>query len=204
AGLDSASVYANKSYAGGKASIVIHNTNSEFLPTRGLISTTELTSLVGLNDDSRQITKLTSDLTLNASFTEPTKLVMVLRGGYGHIFSKNYEYFQALTLGSNNHLRGFRKDRFAGKSVLYGSFEARYKLFASQSYIIPGDVGALAFIDAGRVWVKDVTSHKWHHSYGTGLYYSPYNFAIVSATIAFSDEGSLFNFSVGTKFNITF
>ncbi|MEO6637146.1 MAG: BamA/TamA family outer membrane protein [Ginsengibacter sp.] len=203
-GLDSASIYNNKSYAGAKASIVIHNTNSEFLPTRGVLFSTELTSLVGLNDDSRQLTKLTADMTLNASFTEPTRLVMVLRGGYGHIFNNNYEYFQALTLGSNSHLRGFRKDRFAGKSVLYGSFEARYKIFASQSYIIPGDVGMLGFFDAGRVWVKDGTSHKWHHSYGAGLYYSPYNFAIVSATVGFSEEGSLFNFSLGTKFNITF
>ncbi len=204
AGLDSASIYSKKSYAGVKAAIVVDNQNKEFLPTRGVLFKTELTSLAGLNDDSRQLTKLTADFTLNASFNEPTRLIFILRGGYGHIFNKNYEYFQALTLGSNNYLRGFRKDRFSGKSVLYGSLEARYKLFSSQSYIIPGDVGVLGFNDVGRVWVKDGTSHKWHHSYGAGLYYSPYNFAVLSGTFSFSDEGSLFNFSVGTKFNITF
>ncbi|MDQ6763039.1 MAG: metallophosphoesterase, partial [Bacteroidota bacterium] len=80
AGLDSASIYSNKSYAGGKVAIVIHNPNKEFLPTRGVVWNTELTSLVGLNDDSRKITKLTSDMTLNASFTEPTRLILVFRG----------------------------------------------------------------------------------------------------------------------------
>jgi hypothetical protein len=45
---------------------------------------------------------------------------------------------------------------------------------------------------------------KWHQDFGGGLYYSPYNFAIVSATIAISPESSLVNFSIGTKFNLTF
>ncbi len=204
AGLDSASIYSNKSYAGAKAGIVFNNLNKEFLPTRGVSFNTELTSLAGLNDNSKTITKLTADMTLNASFSEPTKIIFVLRLGYGKIFNKNYEYFQALTLGSNNYLRGFTKDRFAGKSILYGSFEARYKLFTSSSYIVPGDVGILAFNEIGKVRIKNETSHKWHDSFGGGFYFSPYNFAIVSATIAFSGEGSLFNFSVGTKFNITY
>lgn len=203
-GLDSASVYANKSYAGVKAGIVFNNLNKEFLPTRGVLFNAELSSLAGLNDDSRQITKLTADMTLHSSFNDPTKIIFVLRLGYGKIFNKNFEYFQALTLGSNNYLRGFTKNRFAGKSILYGSLEVRYRLFFSHSYIIPGDVGVLAFNDIGKARIKDVTSRKWHDSFGGGLYFSPYNFAIVSATIGFSEEGSLFNFSVGTKFNITY
>ncbi len=203
-GLDSADIYSNKSYAGAKINIAIHNPNRDLLPTRGVIWNTEFSSLFGLNKSSRQITKITSDMEVYASFRDPTRLVTVLRVGGGHIFSENYEYFQALNLGSNNFLRGFRKDRFSGKSIFYQSIEFRYKLFNSKSYIVPGAVGLLAFNEVGKVWVKDQFSKKWHHSYGAGLYYSPYNFAIVSATIAFGDEGSLFNFSMGTKFNITF
>ena len=143
-------------------------------------------------------------MTIYSSLNDPTRLVAVLRFGYGHIFSENYEYFEALTLGSDNYLRGFRKDRFAGKSLLYQSTEIRFKLFDSKSYIVPGAVGLLAFNDVGKVWIKSESSRKWHDSYGGGLYYSPYNFAIVSAIIAFCNEGNLFNFSIGTKFNITF
>jgi hypothetical protein len=203
-GLDSANIYNDKLYAGGKINIIIHNVNSDLLPTRGVYWNTELTSLFGLNKNSRQITKITSDMTVYASFKDPTNLVTVLRFGWGHIFSENYEYFQALNLGENNFLRGFRKNRFSGKSLAYQSTELRLKLFESKSYIVPGAVGLVAFNDIGKVWVKDETSRKWHDSYGGGFYYSPYNFAIVSATIAFSNEGSLFNFSIGTKFNITF
>ncbi|MEO8764507.1 MAG: metallophosphoesterase [Ginsengibacter sp.] len=203
-GLDSASIFSRKSYIGGKISIAVHNLNNDLLPTRGISWTNELTSLFGTNENSRKITKYTTDMILYSSFSDPTKFVTVLRFGYGHIFNKNYEFFQAFDLGADNYLRGFRKNRFAGRSLLYQSTEIRYELFKSNSYIVPGAVGILAFNDVGRVWVPDQTSHKWHDSYGGGFYYSPYNFAIVSATIAFSNEGNLFNFSIGSKFNITF
>jgi outer membrane protein assembly factor BamA len=130
--------------------------------------------------------------------------VTVVRLGGGRIFSKTYEYFQALSLGANNFLRGFRKDRFAGTGLLYGSVELRMKLFESKSYILPGAVGITAFNELGRVWLEGEHSRTWHHSYGGGLYYAAYNLVLLSANIAFSKEDQLFNFSIGTRFNITF
>jgi hypothetical protein len=65
-------------------------------------------------------------------------------------------------------------------------------------------VGLIGFNEVGRVWMHNEISHKWHDDFGGGIYYSPYNFALVSATIAHSPEDNLFNFSIGTKFNITF
>ena len=37
-------------------------------------------------------------MTVYSSLSDPTRLVAVLRFGYGHIFNENYEYFQALDL----------------------------------------------------------------------------------------------------------
>ena len=203
-GLDSSSIYNGKSYVGGKFAIVLNNLNSELLPTRGVIWNTELSSMVGTNENSHHISKITSDLAVYASLRDPAKLVAVLRFGAGHIFNDNFEYFQALTLGANNYLRGFRKNRFSGQSVMYQTTELRVKLFESKSYVVPGAVGLIGFNEVGRVWVKNETSRKWHDDFGGGLYYSPYNFALISATIAHSPEENLFNFSIGTKFNINF
>ncbi len=203
-GLDSASIYKGKSYVGGKFAIVINNLNSELMPTRGVIWQTELSSMFGTNTNSHQITKLISNMEVYASLRDPAKLVAVLRFGGGHIFNDDYEYFQALNLGANNYLRGFRKNRFSGQSIAYQTTELRVKLFESKSYIFPGAVGLIGFNEVGRVWVKDETSHKWHDDYGGGFYYSFYNFALISATLAHSIEDNLFNFSIGAKFNITF
>jgi len=136
--------------------------------------------------------------------TDPAKVVAVLRVGYGQIFSKHYEYFQMMNLGANNILRGFRKDRFSGTALAYTSLELRVRLFQSRSFFLPGDVGIIGFNDLGRVWLRDERSELWHDSYGFGFYYTAYNYVLISASMAFSKEEQLFNFSVGTKFNITF
>ncbi|MGI8951805.1 MAG: BamA/TamA family outer membrane protein [Chitinophagaceae bacterium] len=203
-GLDSTNIYSPKTYAGGKVSILINNLDNVLLPTRGINWNTEFTSLGGLTNSSKPFTSITSNMAVHAALSDPAKLVAVLRLGGGKILSKNYEYFQTLNLGANNFLRGFRKDRFSGTSLAYGSLELRIKLFESKSYIFPGDVGVVTFNDIGRVWLRGEDSKKWHDSYGGGIYYAAYNFALISATIGYSKEEQVFNFSIGTKFNITF
>ena len=160
--------------------------------------------MYGLNKKSKNLTKITTDMTVYASLSQERKLVGIIRAGAGHIFSKNFEYFQALNIGANNFVRGLRKNRFSGSSMVYTSAEARVKLFKSESYILPGDIGIIGFYDVGRVWIKNDDSKKWHNSYGGGFYYSPFNIVIVSATVGVSNEDKLLNFSLGTKFRLTF
>ena len=203
--LDSAAVFSSKHYVGGKLAIDINNLNSELFPTRGIHWYNELTYQAGVSDYSHSVTRFQSDMTVYASMSMPAKTVAVLRLGGGHIFNRTYEFFQAETLGANNFLRGFRKNRFSGRSVAYGSLEVRQKLFTSKWYVVPGDFGLVLFNDLGRVWdPTDEPNHVWHYAYGGGIYYVPFNMVIVSATVGFSREEQLFNFSVGTKFNITF
>src|SRR5688572_5605805 len=96
-GFDSAGVYTKKTYLGGKFGIVINNVNSELLPTRGASWDTEISSEFGVLGSSKNFTKITSDMTVYSSFKDTGMLVTVLRFGGGHIFSKNFEHFQALS-----------------------------------------------------------------------------------------------------------
>ena len=143
-------------------------------------------------------------MTIYASLSDHSTLSAIFRAGGGHIFSKNYEYFQALSLGANNYLRGYRKDRFTGTSTAYANTELRLRLLKSKSYILPGDVGVMGFFDIGRVWQRGEDSRKWHNAYGGGLYYIPYSLVMISATMGFSPEDKVFNFSLGTKFKLNF
>jgi hypothetical protein len=203
-GLDSLEVYSIKTYAGGRAGAYINNLNNELFPTRGISWLTTVTHLQPLSKNSQPLTKFESDMAVYASLNNPARWVTVLRLGGGHIFSKELEYFQALTLGANNYLRGFRKNRFTGNSLAYGSLEFRFKLFESTSYVLPGQVGLVAFNDVGRVWLRGESSRRWHYAYGGGVYYVPYNMVLISATIARSTEETLVNFTLGTKLNLTF
>ncbi|HET9826601.1 MAG TPA: BamA/TamA family outer membrane protein, partial [Chitinophagaceae bacterium] len=202
--LDSAGVYVKKTYVGGKAAVNFNNLNNELFPTRGVQWNTEFVSMAGVTKTAHTITTLNSDLTVYASISEAANFIAVARFGGGHIFSKHYEYFQALNLGANNFLRGFRKTRFSGSSIAYNSLEARIKLMDVKSYLFPGILGLVLFNDVGRVWIKNESSRKWHDAAGGGFYFIPFKLVIISATIAISEEERLLNFSVGTKLNLTF
>jgi hypothetical protein len=201
---DSASIFGVKQFIGFKAKFDINYVNNETFPTRGITWYTDFVSLSGMNSNSHSLVKLTSDMNVYASIRDPGRIGAAFRFGGGHIFSKGYEYFQALNIGANNYVRGYRKNRFSGSSMAYGSAELRLKLFKSQSYIFPGDVGVLGFYDIGRVWERGETSHKWHGAYGGGLYYIPYGLMMFSGVIGYSPEDKIFNFTLGTKFNLVF
>jgi Omp85 superfamily domain/Calcineurin-like phosphoesterase len=202
--LDSANIFKRKDYLGGKALVIVNNLNSEVFPTRGVLWSTEFTALRPLTKDANSLTRLRSDMTVYASLSDPAKVVAVLHLGAGHIFSDKYEYFQALSLGSDDYLRGFRKNRYEGSSLAYLGTELRIKLFESGSYILPGTIGMVGFNEIGRVWIKEEQSKQWHDAFGAGLYYFMYHLVLVSATVAYTGEGVLLNVSLGTKFNITF
>ena len=203
-GSDSTGIYGVKQFFGGKAKLDISYINNEIFPTRGITWFTDFTALRGFNANAHALTKLTSDMTIYASIKDPGRVGAVLRFGGGHIFSKHYDYFQGMSIGADNFVRGYRKNRFSGSSMAYASAELRLKLFQSQSYIFPGNVGLMGFYDIGKVWQRGESSKKWHGAYGGGLYYVPYSLVMLSATVAFSPEDQLFNFSLGTKFKLNF
>lgn len=203
-GLDSGSVYGVKTYIGGRLDVTVNNQNNEFYPTRGVDWNTQLRYYSGINNNSTPLWRLQSDMTVYASLAEYAKALVVLKFGGGHIFSDQFEYFQALNLGANNFLRGFRKNRFSGKSLAYGSVEIRYKLFSVKSPILPGSFGVVGFDDIGRVWMPGESSGKWHNAIGGGVYYLPFDLVSIAATVASSQEETLFNFTIGTRLALYF
>jgi len=203
-GTDSASIYGVKEYLGAKAKFDINFVNNEIFPTRGITWHTEFTSMYGFKKSTHNLTRLTSDVTIYASLRDPGRAGAIFRLGGGHIFNKEYEYFQALNIGAHNFLRGYRKNRFSGSSIAYASTELRVKLYKSKSYVLPGDVGLMGFYDVGRVWQKGEISKKWHPAYGGGFYFIPYGVAMMSFTVGFSPEDRLFNFSLGSKLKLVF
>ena len=74
---------------------------------------------------------------------------------------------------SSGHLRGFRKDRFAGDASLYANAELRFALAPFQ-FLVPGEFGVFLAADTGRVFFAgdpDDTD-KWHTGVGGGFWLS--------------------------------
>ncbi|MCX8020877.1 MAG: metallophosphoesterase [Chitinophagaceae bacterium] len=205
-GLDTLSVFSTLWYGGVKADLVIDNRNHALFPTRGVYWRNEYLNTRLLQGDHRAFVSFRSDFHLYISKNDPAKGVSILKFGGGKIYSSRYEYFQSMTLGAEQELWGFRKQRFAGKSSLYSSLELRHHLFHLNSYILPGPVGITGFYHVGRVWHPgDINgAGKWHSAYGAGIYFLPLHSFYMAAQAGFSGNQPMLFFTLGSALNLIF
>ncbi|TRW27329.1 phosphoesterase [Flavobacterium zepuense] len=109
-----------------------------------------------------------------------------------HIFNNDFEFYQAATIGDQDGLRGFRKQRFSGKTSYYQNSDLRLSLGRLSNSFIPASWGVYGGFDYGRVWIDGENSDKWHTSVGGGLLFNLAGFT--TANVAFfnsSDGGRL-------------
>jgi len=112
----------------------------------------------------------------------------------------DYKFFQANSLGSNTRLRGYRNNRFTGRSYLYQNTEARFKLINFRNYIFTGNFGVFGFFDAGRVYSDNAEASTWHTGYGPGFWMNFYNKILVSSSYGMSKEGRYVTLKGGLSF----
>jgi hypothetical protein len=77
------------------------------------------------------------------------KLVRVLT------FGKGYQFFQMPTIGGRQGLRGYRTERFYGKSSIWHDTDLRVKIGSSYNPTLPLTYGVFGSFDYGRVWYGD-------------------------------------------------
>lgn len=102
----------------------------------------------------------------------PASPTLALRVG-GKTVRGEYPFHEAAAIGGSANLRGFRKFRFAGDSAVYGNGELRFRLTPIK-FLVPGDLGAFAAADVGRVFYGDDPgdADNWHIGRGGGLWVS--------------------------------
>ncbi|MEI6948612.1 BamA/TamA family outer membrane protein [Paraflavisolibacter sp. H34] len=122
------------------------------------------------------------------------RLVLVVEGGAATLQGPA-EFYQLNTLGGPRTLRGYRLDRFRGRTSLYGSGEVRW-LFDVNSYLFNGKAGVLGFMDGGRVWQPVERSGQWHRGVGGGILVAPFHLALFTLTYGVSPEGGLLQASI--------
>jgi outer membrane translocation and assembly module TamA len=187
---------------GGKLQLNVNHMDNLLLPKQGISWKNEFTFYRNiLKNNSPTFARLQSHIMLASSLIDTSRLVSLIKVGGGHIFSEHYDFFQALGLGAENNLRGFRNYRFTGNSLLYSSLELRYKLTSLNTFLLSGDIGLLGFSDVGRVWTRHTSSQLWHTAYGGGIYLFPYQRFFLSASIGKNEDGAIYNFTIGKTVN---
>ena len=198
-GLDPATVFSRQSFIGGKMVFGVDTRNNPALTTKGVNWQTTLKVLSGINDISKNVTQLNSDLSFYIQLGRNSGSSLAFRFGGGHTFD-GLEFFQAQFLGGTENLRGYRKYRFAGQTMAFNNVELRLKVSDFRTYLFPGSLGFLFFHDVGRVWIKNDSSTKWNNGYGVGFWISPLKRLVITASYTASKEDKLPLVTLGWQF----
>ena len=172
---------------------------SNTFPTRGMQLETRASYFAGLNEQTNDFFKLSGDLATYLSFSQRPRIVYALRVGGEKLFG-DYAFHEAAKLGRTENLRGYRETRFYGDASLYANAEIRVRMKQFQTYVLNGTAGVLLFNDIGRVWLEGKSSGKWHNGTGMGLWFSPFDMAVISVSYAVSSDDKLLGFSVNYQF----
>ena len=193
-------VFERQSYVGAKLSLTIDTRDNKVIPATGINWITTIKRFTGLGNNSYdKVAQINSDFSFYFNLI-PDRLVFANRLGGGINSGDGYEFYQAQYLGSDDNLRGFRRERFAGKSKLYNQAELRLRLANFRTYLFPAAFGVMAFFDAGRVWKKNDSDQKFLSGYGAGVWFSPLRRLLITVSYAISSEDKIPLVGLGWKF----
>lgn len=120
----------------------------------------------------------------------------------GHInIGDDYEFYHAATIGGSDGLRGYRNQRFTGKTAYYQNTDLRYSFGALKTPLVPIKIGLYGSFDYGRVWLPNFDfSEKWHNSYGGGLFINGAELISANIGVFHADDGARVAFGLGFGF----
>ncbi len=131
----------------------------------------------------------------------PSGSVVLATDLIGHFnLGNDFEFYQGATLGANNGLRGYRFQRFTGKSAFAQSTDVRVNLTEFKTGVLPLSLGFYGGFDYGRVWLENDDSDQWNTSVGGGVFLSLANMITTNISAFNSDDGLRLAFRLGFGF----
>jgi outer membrane protein assembly factor BamA len=185
--LDHATLFTPRHYFGGDARIAINSRNNNVIPTRGLALDAGIRQLFGVDEKTKALTQMNIDMRIFMSLFRFQRLVLATRWGWAKNYG-DFQFPQAVYLGGTDNLRGYRKQRFAGRAMLYNNTELRIRIANFNTYLFGGIFGIQIFNDIGRVYMDEEKSKEWHDGYGAGIWIAPIKRFVVTASLAHSEE----------------
>ena len=166
---------------GAQGEILYDTRNNSGYATRGVFVRVAGAVYPGVWDVASAFGSLDGETRAYLTAPVPTNPTLALRAGGKKVWG-TFPFHESAFLGgpgltggdvSDGSLRGFRKNRFAGDTALYGNSELRLVL-AKIKLLVPGELGLFGAADAGRVIYAEEPddADTWHTGVGGGLWLS--------------------------------
>ena len=192
-------LFAATNYSGIAADYRYVSVNDSIVPTKGMTfvaSATYANNFTQSEFFQKYQARVQTYLPLTGKFS-----LMIRVGGStvvaGDAVLNSAQAFQHAVIGGPENLRGYRFDRFWGKTAYYNNNELRF-ITHIRTYLLNARLGITGFFDNGRVWMPGENSNRVHTSYGAGLLLAPFDFISLGLTYGITPESKLFQFRINT------
>ncbi|MBA6153882.1 ShlB/FhaC/HecB family hemolysin secretion/activation protein [Gelidibacter maritimus] len=193
-------IFKSQSYVGAEADILYENADAMDFPTRGLYFKAVLGFKKNLKLENNQFGYAALKLGFDKRLIPSGDLVLGSKAEIRTNFGDNYLFYHAQSIGGNSGLRGYRNDRFSGKSSFYHSTDLKWRIKEYITAVTPITIGLYGGFDYGRVWLADDASNTWHNSYGGGFWIGSLNAFSVNAGYFRSEEDAIIQIGFGFAF----
>ena len=200
------SIFDKQDFYGVDAAYHFENKDNDAFPTLGV----QVNLQAGYKNNvstSKGFAYVVPELGFDYKLIASGQLVLAtnLRGQFN--LGDDFEFYQAATLGANSGLRGYRNERFTGKSAFVQSTDVRWNFMSLKTGLIPISIGVFGGADYGRVWIDndlvfDSTFNKndWNTSFGGGFFVNMANMMNANISAFNSDDGLRIAFKMGFGF----
>lgn len=193
-------VFQYQNFADINAGYRFENYDNVGFPTMGFLFYLKGGYKWNLDDKTRRLPYAESAFGMTQKLSTSGRFVLASMVKGKMLFENDYEFYQAATVGGDADLRGFRNQRFAGRSAFYHTTDLRWNIYKWKTPVAPLTLGALAGFDYGRIWLSGEDSKTWHKSGGIGIWISGLNLVTGRVSYFVSDDGGRLFVGVGFGF----
>ncbi|MFT5217272.1 MAG: hypothetical protein ACI83H_002409 [Glaciecola sp.] len=186
-------------FVGAELAYGFENRDNKAFPTLGLETKVQVGYKSNVSE-SNGFGYIIPSIAFDYRLTANGQLVLATKFAAHFNIGDDFEFYQAATLGANNGLRGYRNERFTGKSSFVQSTDLRLNLRKVKTGILPLNIGIYAGVDYGRVWVDGEDSDRWNNSIGGGLFFNGADMIIGNISAFNSEDGLRLAFKLGFGF----
>lgn len=174
-GVVNPNVFDHQQFVGAIIKYSFENYDVPSLSTMGFGFSVAGSWKMNVQDTKANFPALDAKINFNHKIDPKGQLVLATILKSRMLFNNNFEFYQGAALGGDYDLRGYRNERFLGKSSFYQSTDLRWNIGKIKKSIVPMSYGILGGFDYGRVWVDGENSNKWHQSVGGGIWINGLN-----------------------------
>ncbi len=137
-------------------------------PHRGLVVDASGIAYPGIWNLKTGFQQITASAATYFPLSLPPHAVLAVHGGGEKLFGA-YPFYEAAYIGGSRTVRTIHHHQFLGDASVFGGAELRVPL-ARFAFVLPLDLGAIGWFDAGRVYLHGASPGGWHSAAGAGFW----------------------------------